>query len=49
MKIKINNSLLITTEHNLKEITKLIEDNILEVSKDNIIFWKNVWSVTKSK
>ena len=45
MKILINNVLNITTTHNLEEIGELIKDNTIEISKDNLIFWKNVWGV----
>ena len=49
MIIEINNSLKLITKHNLQKISELIRDNILEVSGDNLINWKNVWCVLEKK
>ncbi len=49
MNIKINNSFIMETGHSMEQIAKLIEKNTVEWNDNMIIFWKNVWSVTKEK
>ena len=49
MKIKINDILIIETKHSMEDIANQIKERIIDLSKDNLINWKNVWSVLEIK
>lgn len=46
MKIKINNSQILKTNFSLKEIADRIKNHCIALNDDdNIVNWKEVWSV----
>lgn len=45
MRIKINDCEVLETKHSLEEIADLMKQRTIEISNNNIINWKNVWSI----